>query len=35
MVVCGISIGHEKNKAARGLMPRVDIEAFSSFAGFD
>ena len=35
MVVCGISIGHAKNKDARGLMPRADVQAFASFAGFD
>jgi nitroreductase len=35
MVVCGISIGHEKKTAARGLMPRMDVETFSSFVGFD
>ena len=35
MVVCGISIGHAKDKAATGLMPREDVEAFASFAGFD
>lgn len=35
MVVCGISIGHAKDKAARGLMPRADVEAFASFTGFD
>lgn len=35
MVVCGISIGHAKDKDARGLMPRADVQAFASFAGFD
>src|ERR1700751_2497910 len=35
MVVCGISIGHAKDKAATGLMPREDVEEFASFAGFD
>jgi nitroreductase len=35
MVVCGISIGHAKDTTTRGLMPRADVEAFASFAGFD
>ncbi|MEH2519170.1 nitroreductase [Bradyrhizobium sp. AZCC 1610] len=35
MVICGISIGHAKDAATRGLMPRADVEAFASFAGFD
>lgn len=35
MVVCGISIGHAKDEAARGLMPRADVQEFCSFAGFD
>jgi nitroreductase len=35
MVVCGMSIGHAKDKAARGLMPRAEVEAFASFVGFE
>ncbi|MHC2273741.1 nitroreductase [Bradyrhizobium diazoefficiens] len=35
MVVCGISIGHAKDEAARGMMPRADVQEFCSFAGFD
>lgn len=35
MVVCGISIGFARDRTTRGLMPRVDVEAFASFAGFD
>jgi len=35
MVVCGISIGHAKDATTRRLMPRVDVEAFASFKGFE
>jgi nitroreductase len=35
MVVCGISIGHAKDATTRGVMPRADVEAFASFAGFE
>jgi nitroreductase len=35
MVVCGISIGHAKNKAARGSMPRAEVESLATFMGFE
>jgi nitroreductase len=35
MVVCGISIGHAKDKAARGSMPRAKVEALATFMGFE
>ena len=35
MVVCGISIGRARDRTTRGLMPRADVEAFASFAGFE
>src|SRR5262249_42219883 len=35
IVVCGISIGHGKNKTARGSMPRAEVEALATFLGFE
>ncbi len=35
MVACGISIGHARDKATRGLMPRAEVEALASFMGFE
>jgi nitroreductase len=35
IVVCGISIGRSKEKTRERLMPRADVEAFASFAGFE
>jgi nitroreductase len=35
IVVCGISIGRSKEKTKERLMPRADVEAFASFAGFE
>jgi nitroreductase len=35
IVVCGISIGHAKNKTARGSMPRAEVEALATFLGFE
>jgi nitroreductase len=35
MVVCGISIGRARAEAAQRLMPRADVDAFATFAGFE
>lgn len=35
MVVCGISIGRAKAEARERLMPRADVDAFATFAGFE
>jgi len=35
IVVCGISIGYAKNRAARGSMPRAEVEALATFMGFE
>ncbi|WP_083742218.1 nitroreductase [Bradyrhizobium mercantei] len=35
MVACGISIGHPRERGKARLMPRADLEAFTSFKGFD
>jgi nitroreductase len=35
IVVCGISIGHAKNKAARGSMPRAEVASFTRFMGLE
>jgi hypothetical protein len=35
IVVCGISIGHAKNKAAGGSMSRAEVEALATFMGFE
>ena len=35
IVACGISIGHAKDKAARGSMPRAEVEALATFVGFE
>jgi nitroreductase len=34
-VACGISIGHARDKATRGLMPRAEVEALASLMGFE
>jgi nitroreductase len=34
IVVCGISIGYAKDDTTKRLMPRADVAAFASFAGF-
>jgi len=31
IVVCGISIGYARNRAARGSMPRAEVEALATF----
>jgi nitroreductase len=35
MVVCGISIGRAKVEPRERLMPRADVDAFATFAGFE
>lgn len=35
IVVCGISVGHAKNVAARGSMPRAEAKALATFICFE
>jgi len=35
IVVCGISIGYSKDQTTGRLMPRAEVNEFTSFAGFD